>query len=436
MSRRRVFTILVVLTLFISAGWVDRPLDSDKRRECPWNGATRADGTKFDPGTEDRPSKYPVKVIDFTDQGELADRCQWSDFLLEFRNTKKPVFVVIYVHGWKHDGNTEDQDLKHFTALIENIQRQFRHERHVIGGFLAWPGLAGLTPIGKNLSFWNRKTAADRVSISGNVTKLLAAVNSVRCWRNQPQDMVVAIGHSFGARILFSSVSSSMLHDSQMKHPGSVGGIYGRISAASDLTILVNPAFEASRYTAVDDIRRPLETFDLLQQPVLLIVSTSGDYATRFAFPAGQIVSGRWHERERSTVGNHPRFYTHVLSHSTVHGPHPSWWYDKFCHNGLCLERRASDGERLNPGNPFIVALTDQSIIKNHSEIWNDAFIAWMGGFVVQSEKGLVVDGTRQGSCFNNSDKARHVEPHPDLGLDWTTIDDVSSQSKEKSPQQ
>lgn len=426
MSRWSISALIVLLILIISAGWISRPVEADMRRVCPMDGGTRPDGTKFDPGSEARPSDHPIKIIDFTDQGELADRCQWSDFLLEFRDTAKPVFVVIYVHGWKHDGRPKDEDLQEFTNLIDTVQKQFKESRHVVGAFFAWPGLAGLSPIGENLSFWNRKTAADRVSISGNVAKLLAAVNSIRCQRENIRDMVVAIGHSFGARILFSSVSYAVLHDSQMKHPGSRGGMYGRISGAADLTILVNPAFEASRYSSIDSLRRPLETFDEAQQPVLLTVSTTGDYATRFAFPAGQIISGRWHERERTTLGNHPDFSTHVISRKTVEtdapAGDPSWWYDKFCHRGICLERTASEKDQLNPGNPFIVARTDTSIIEDHSKIWTDTFVNWITAFVLRTEQGLTVNGKRQGSCVSASNSPSAV-PSPHIGLEFTPRD-------------
>ncbi|MPT27582.1 MAG: hypothetical protein E2602_11850 [Achromobacter sp.] len=201
MSRWRISALIIVLALIVSAGWVHRPLVADEWRVCRENEGRRPDGTKFDPGRENRPSKYPVKIIDFTDQGELADRCQWSDFLLEIRDTDKPVFVVIYVHGWKHDGQQGDEDLNHFTRLIATLQQQFKDERHVIGGFIAWPGSAGLLPVSENLSFWNRKAAADRVSISGNVAKLLAAVNSVRCQRGKQEDMLsgsdIALGHEY-----------------------------------------------------------------------------------------------------------------------------------------------------------------------------------------------------------------------------------------------
>ncbi len=382
---------LIILILVISAGWVNRPLPADLRRVCPEDGGRRPDGTFFDPGREHRPSEYSVKIIDFTDQGELVDRCKLSDFLLEIKKPQIPVFVVIYVHGWKHDSDKGDDDLKQFTILISKIQAQFGKSRHVIGGFFSWPGRAGLTPVGENLSFWNRKAAADRVAISGNVAKLLAAVNSVRCQRGRSEDMVVGVGHSFGARILFSSVSYAILHDSQMKHPGFRGGTYGQISGAVDLTILLNPAFEASRYTSVDSLRRPLERFAQAQQPVLITISTNNDYATKFAFPTGQVVSGSWHERERSTVGNYPGYVTHVLSHSSdtrvAGNPDSPWWYDRFCHAGICLERTASEGERLNPGNPFIVARTDASIIDGHNDIWDDTFLEWIAAFVAKSTR-------------------------------------------------
>lgn len=238
MIRWPLFVAVPVLILFITAGWVTRDLEADRERVCREGHGKRPDGKSFDPGREPRPSADPVKFMEFTDQGELADRCQWSDFLLEIRNISAPVYVLLYVHGWKHDGRSVDDDLKHFKDVVAGLQKKVPEDAHVVGGFVAWPGRSGISPIDENLGFWSRKTASDRVSISGNVAKLLGAVNSVRRFRQDPRDMVVGIGHSFGARILFSSAAYAILHDSQMKHPGTRGGTYGRISGATDLIIL------------------------------------------------------------------------------------------------------------------------------------------------------------------------------------------------------
>ena len=54
--------------------------------------------------------------------------------------------------------------------------------------------------------------------------------------------------------------------------------------------MLLNPAFEASMFTAMHTIRRTQwsEAMGLEQKPLLLAISTNNDRATGWAFPVGQ----------------------------------------------------------------------------------------------------------------------------------------------------
>ena len=59
------------------------------------------------------------------------------------------------------------------------------------------------------LTFWSRKSAADQISQWGHSTAFIGAVSSiVRSSDLAPnQSQIVLVGHSLGARILFSAVS-------------------------------------------------------------------------------------------------------------------------------------------------------------------------------------------------------------------------------------
>lgn len=43
-----------------------------------------------------------VRAVQFTDDGEFVNRCEFSDVLYELRSPG-PQIVVVYVHRWKHN---------------------------------------------------------------------------------------------------------------------------------------------------------------------------------------------------------------------------------------------------------------------------------------------------------------------------------------------
>lgn len=381
----------LIACLFNLTGCLDRNPVAGDQHECAFNAATDPfTGNTFDPETANRPSVKPIlKIVEFTDEGEIVDRCQWSDVLFEIKGnstpdnpTRRPKLVVIYIHGWKHDANIEDDDLNHFRETIiglDTLETQRKNPRDVIGIYIAWPGKALDLPVLENLSFWSRKGGADRVSTAGNVSKFISSINSVSCQQGDPHDFLVGIGHSFGGRILFTSVAPLMLNEMAMKHPGARFGTYKQLNSTLDLTVLLNPAFEASRYSALDASRRYQEGIAATQQPIFISIATENDSATRYAFPAGQVLGTRWKERERTTLGNYKPYITHHLEHKdpSVNPKTSGFWYDNFCQGGLCLQK-----EDPIVGYPFLVVSTDSSVLDGHNGIWSKDFNTWITNFI------------------------------------------------------
>ncbi|VVQ23678.1 hypothetical protein [Pseudomonas fluorescens] len=402
-----VATIVIVPLLASLSGCLSRKLEAGDQYACDYMKATDPlTGDLFDPETMIRPSPKPIiKRVEFTDDGEVVDRCQWSDALFEVKGLpsneqRKPKLVVLYIHGWKHDGAPKDEDLSQFTQLIlelDRVESARKTRRDVVGIFVSWPGKALNVPVLDNLSFWSRKGGADRVSAAGNVTKFISSVSNVSRQRGSEEDFIVGIGHSFGGRILYSSVSPVLLHAMAMSHPGERFGTYGEFRGNVDLTVLLNPAFEASRYTAIDASRRFQEKFSDDQRPLLLSVSTENDSATKLAFPLGQIIGTRWRERERTTLGNYEPYRTHHLSHADNLPSSSGIWYDSFCESGLCLVR-----DDPIKGYPFLVAKTDASVLDGHNGIWSPSFRKWLADFIeITSDKRMI--GNRPEKSTNRS---------------------------------
>ena len=372
-----------------------------------------------------------IRVIRLTDNGEFVDRCELTEALYDLacdedpsiygsrRVCRKesvglPKLTLLYVHGWKHGSDPCDSDYLNFRKLIDSLTVENLGKKNVLGIYVSWQADVRWLPwIFKNISFWDKKAVADDIARSGVVTGIVGSVAAFSNSSRGRGDQFLALGHSFGARILFSATSQSIIYEANRSHPGYARGTYKPIKAAADAVILLNPAFEAAHFSFIDGFRRGRkgpgfstaectrgkiedwdeEKFAAEQTPVLLSISSSGDYATRFAFPAGSLLAFDFSERQRTTVGNYCNFATHVLrttngDESDCRPQEPSQTTNTFKAEGLCLQRK-NDVDRYQPNNPFMVAETTSEIIEDHNDIWNDKFSRWLLAFVKALERRI-----------------------------------------------
>lgn len=372
---------------------------------------------EHDPARLPRPTTE-LKVIRLTNSGEFVDRCELTDVLDELiwdrkiqKTQKGPreyvepnlnripdavegvqKLVVLYIHGWKHSPEEADTDLTNFNKMISALRKKRGEKTRVIGIYVGWNADAGLWNWLETLTtFWVKKTNADRIAQSSSVTHIVGAIGAIVRKDPTQRDQFIPIGHSFGARILFSATAQSLVTSLQMSHPGFRGGTYPPIRGIADAVVLLNPAFEASRYSALNDFIRNEEQFDAAQPPLLISVSSTGDWATQTAFPVGQWFGLAWGARERQTLGNYKPFWTHSLTRGYCDLPRSSDPSRPFQTNKMCLQRLtqtfADDIDQFktsvsSPNNPFIVARTTPDIIKDHNDIWNDDFRDWLTEFI------------------------------------------------------
>lgn len=355
-----------------------RTLADRSPREC------RA-GSPGDPAGKTYPSASPiVKVLQLTDSGELVDRCRWTDTLYELVKVAGPKRVFVYVHGWRHSSDPQDTDLQQFTRLVARAtdsEKEAGGHRHVVGIYVGWDAATPI-PMLEYATFWDRKRTADRISQSAIFAKLIGAVRNILHQQeaarasSTARDQLIVIGHSFGARIVYSALAQAMILQLQAAHPGKPGGMYKPVAAAVDLAVLLNPALEAGAYSAFDSVRRYQERFVDAQPPLMLTIAADNDAATRWAFPIGAWVGLARSEREMTTLGNYPEFFTHELAvDSRQNGPALRGdWAREYCSSGLCLNRT----DRLQLYNPFFVATTSAAVIDGHNGIWGERFQAWL----------------------------------------------------------
>ncbi|MEH2554479.1 pimeloyl-ACP methyl ester carboxylesterase [Bradyrhizobium algeriense] len=388
--------LVVLISILLGPLWLNRNdlPPGENQNKC----IKHITDPKNDPRNKPRPDDA-IKIIRLTNSGEFVDRCELTDVLYELNwdrerpseafgvavkpsARKLPRITILYVHGWKHDADPKDTDLQNFTRLINDLRKRHENQKYVVGVYVGWNATARLPGFLENISFWVKKNNADRIAQSSIVTKIVGAIGAVTKGEPNRLDQFIAIGHSFGSRVLFSATAQSLVYECERAHPGFPTGEYRIVEGSADAVILLNPAFEASRYTAIDDITRYDEHFKRTQPPLLITVSTDNDWATKMAFPIGQWLGLSRSERELTTLGNYQPFFTHDLSPTKKGNVSTNnlAMTEEFCAAGLRLTRLANGSVRrvVQAQNPFVVARTTKAVIDGHNGIWAADFRAWL----------------------------------------------------------
>jgi hypothetical protein len=409
--KKRVVGITLALLLAL-AGCVSKLPPSPIQSVCNFAAEGVTDPIAKTRPTEGGPPIFPIRL---TDDGEYVSRCELTDALLELR-AEGPHLAVVYVHGWKHDARPDDTDLKNFKSLLAQLsaaQGKLEHPRRVLGLYISWNGETISTPGLTNLTFWGRKKAADLIAHSAIVTKIISAVDGIELKRRRADpdldDVTIYVGHSFGARMLYSAVSQVLIHQVEIAYPDTLQGRSGTnrnpqlppparyepIAGFGDLVLLLNPAFEASFYRSFETLVRPggkadpglaRERFSPQQQPLMVTLSAENDWATGLAFPIGQVLGLNFAQIRRKTLGNYPSALTHELldappSATPPGSPPTGFWYDDFCAARVCLKRKPEVPET---GDPFIVAQASSDVIDGHNGIWSVELQTFIVGLVAE----------------------------------------------------
>jgi hypothetical protein len=401
--------------------------------------------------------EYTLHFLEFTDQGwaypvidsrgnpssTLSNRqidCAIGD--LASRLNSEDIRAFVYVHGWHHSAKDHDRDLERFQRLLKGqaigqaeINKATGSKRAVIGFYIGWRGDSVELPFIKDVTFWGRKNAAHHVS-EGSVREFFSRIKAIRNHWNRrnterskncgkPEALTdhhdcplrtVMIGHSFGAWVLYSATSPYLLETlagtADLPEDASLP-VTARERGIADLIVLLNPAFEASRYEPIyrAAMRYKNKTYE---SPLLVSITSTSDLATKYAFPLARFfnsifqyptTSDEESEAIKRTHGHVDRYITHLLkvdlsrSPSTEDGSRyacmdesraitnmqemrdrfiksnldsagnfrlESGWTRQLC-GGLTLEQKAIPG--LDPYNVVWNIQTDGDVIQGHNGI-------------------------------------------------------------------
>lgn len=225
---------------------------------------------------------YDLAFLELDEQGVMQQRAQLETVLKHLRRQNNN-YVIVYVHGWHHSAAADDSNVLRFQERLAFTKQRYP-EKNVTGIYVGWRGESISVPGLNMLTFWDRKVVSEEVGRNSLSEALLRIESALP---RESNNVLLTVGHSFGASVVFNSVHQIMLTRLVQPRPGDVIGF-------GDLVVLVNPAFEAMRFTQIRDaaqVRQHDVGFSDSQGPVLIVAASEGDLAVGTAFPLGRLFS-------------------------------------------------------------------------------------------------------------------------------------------------
>ncbi|HMG04563.1 MAG TPA: hypothetical protein VK581_03830 [Chthoniobacterales bacterium] len=234
---------------------------------------------------------YDMSFVEFDDKGDFWDRRQLGRTAHQIKDSRVPVLLVIFIHGWHHNaadrkpGGQNPGDVDTFRCLLSQLANSegMRHMQ-VHGVYLGWRGRLVQGPL-DYLTFLGRKAAATRIAGTPVTETIFELIRQAR--RNSPgRAKAVVIGHSFGALVLEKAMAQAVA-GSILSHDAEAGG--GSFTAPADLILLVNSAAESIYAKELSDMfdRIGHRSHVNAKRPLLVSITSETDSGTKSWFPFG-----------------------------------------------------------------------------------------------------------------------------------------------------
>ena len=360
---------------------------------------------------------YLIGFVEIDDQGQLRDRAQMQALLDELYNmaSKESLLINVFVHGWHHNAKPGDSNIEGFEKILGQLSKiehaQHPKPRKVVGVYIGWRGESIDVPVINNLTFWERKNTAQDVGHLGMAEVLLRLeeISNVKNTQLPPvKSRLVVIGHSFGGAAVYSA-TSQILADRFVDSRGDKNFV-DTAKGFGDLVVLLNPAFEALSYAPLYDLAQARCSYFDNQQPRLVILTSEGDWATRYAFPAGRIFSTLLEQHDqinrneckrpvsygegsadRTAVGHFTPLITHELHpaehmKATAYGDVRNIWSQQ--QPGGTMQFGSTELVSLNrtvARNPYLNVRVDKRLIKDHNDIFREEILEFLRSLIVIS---------------------------------------------------
>jgi hypothetical protein len=265
--------------------------------------------------------------------------------------------VVLFVHGWHHNAHDNDCNVQEARQMLRIASEQFdaalaikdgvfKRKRRVFGIYVGWRGESVNAAALRYTTVIDRRDTAEKVA-KGSVRQLLADLHEQQliaqaAAADRPdvggraaRMYTTVVGHSFGGLIVFNSLEQQLTSDLTAAADVSCtpGGVSGVTRPWPDVVVLINPAFEATRFEPLNRLADHAAACGYKpEHPLLMVITADNDRWTGGVFTAGRHLTTLFEGYDESTaqsrgnesnanlraIGFVDRYRTHRLCLRTV----------------------------------------------------------------------------------------------------------------------
>jgi hypothetical protein len=297
---------------------------------------------------------------------------------------------------------------------------------------VAWRGLSVEAPGIQELTYWDRKTAAEQIGKGGVTELLLELEHAVNDAGDPNKNVYLVTGHSFGAGIVLSALNEILLERvvtaPQVKgcdRATSLDCACVETRPFGHGVVLLNPAIEANEAFQLKEAVAE-RCFGPNQVRLMHVISSDADRATNKVFRVGQWLgmlkwkeaqllndgASRGHEYslDTFTVGNYLPFQP--VCRRRLNG-RPSdcvresgaWDYVSYAGRPECVPMDDRlDHIPVRHNEPLAFIQTDDAFIGDHSDVFTNNVAGYLAAIVVEAAC------KRASSASESADR----KPYPD----------------------
>jgi|GEM_PF-565209 len=383
---------------------------------------------------------YTLSFVELDDQGELWSPDQLDSVLQHIERANRTnvgIVLALYVHGWNHDASPREDspsgNLQGFETLLRRIAEAEARSpagsaREVVGIYVGWRGRRIRGPLNL-ISFFDRKGAATRIA-DAVATEVIYRVMTTA--KSNPQSKCVLLGHSFGGLVLERTLGQALVAFL------AAGDGSQQAEFPADLVVLLNPASQAIDAKQLIDVfdRNRLRLYRIdsqghrIERPLVVSVTSVGDWATRLLYPGGLWVksitkkfrqytsdycatSTSQRKYYTRTPGHHPDLISHVIEAQEVAGDtveparreiDPVTGDENIVFGGQGIRFTIRRKARAFNETPYWIMQAPRSLVPNHSKIFGFNVFRLLGSL-------LFATGALEPSSTTEIERSEGIRP-------------------------